>query len=41
MLRRKTGCFTMGITVLVSDTDLEASTKKKKDQEELDENQTH
>lgn len=29
MLRRKTGCFTMGITVLVSDTDLEASTIKK------------
>lgn len=29
MLRRKTGCFTMGITVFASDTDLEASTKKK------------
>lgn len=26
MLRRKTGCFTMGITVLASDTDLEAIT---------------
>lgn len=25
MLRRKTGCFTMGITVLASDTDLEAN----------------
>lgn len=26
MLRRKTGCFTMGTTVLASDTDLEAIT---------------
>lgn len=28
MLRRKTGCFTMGITVLASDTDFEAGTCK-------------
>lgn len=28
MLRRNTGCFTMGITVLASDTDLEANVNK-------------
>lgn len=38
MLRRKTGCFTMGITVLASDTDLEAGTKNKS--RELDQTQT-
>lgn len=30
MLRKKTGCFTVGITVLASDTDWEAEKKQKK-----------
>lgn len=29
MLRKKTGCLTIGITVLASDTDLDAETKVK------------
>ena len=31
MLRRKTGCFTMGITALGSDTDLDARNKYQKE----------